>query len=45
MTERRFPTVANRVSYWHVHDIEFANPSTALEMVNEHVHELILMLK
>src|ERR1700749_171652 len=24
MIERRFPEVANRVSYWHVDDIEFA---------------------
>ena len=45
MIERRFPEVANRVTYWHVDDIEFANPSIAIAMIDNHVRELIAMLK
>jgi protein-tyrosine phosphatase len=45
MIEQRFPEVANRVSYWHVHDIEFADPSIALALIDEHVRELISTLK
>jgi low molecular weight protein-tyrosine phosphatase len=45
MIERRFPEVADRVSYWHVHDIEFADPSIALALIDERVRELISTLK
>jgi low molecular weight protein-tyrosine phosphatase len=45
MIERRFSEVANRVNYWHVHDIEFADPSIALALIDEHVRELISTLK
>jgi protein-tyrosine phosphatase len=43
--ERRFPEVANRVNYWHVDDIEFADPSIALALIDKHVRELISKLK
>lgn len=43
--ERRFPTTAARVQYWHVDDIEFADPSIALAMLDEHVRELISSLR
>ena len=45
MIERRFPQVAHRVSYWHVDDIEFADPSIALALIDNHVRELISALK
>ena len=45
LIERRFPEVANRVTYWHVDDIEFTHPSIALAMIDDHVRELISTLK
>ena len=45
MIERRFPEVAARVSYWHVHDIEFVDPSIALALIDDRVRELISTLK
>jgi protein-tyrosine phosphatase len=44
LIERRFPEVARNVTYWHVDDIEFAPPSTALAMIDSHVRELIATL-
>jgi|SRR6516165_1252824 len=43
--ERRFPEFAGRVTYWHVDDIAFAHPSTALAMIDEHVDQMILSLR
>jgi protein-tyrosine phosphatase len=45
LIERRFPEVADRVRYWHVDDVEFAPPSIALAMIDDHVRELISTLK
>jgi protein-tyrosine phosphatase len=45
LIERRFPEVASRVLYWHVDDIDFALPSTALPMIDRLVRELIATLK
>jgi protein-tyrosine phosphatase len=45
LIERRFREVASRVTYWHVDDIEFAHPSIALAMIDDHVCELISTLK
>jgi protein-tyrosine phosphatase len=45
LIERRFPEIADRVTYWHVDDIEFADPSIALAMIDDHVHELISQLR
>jgi protein-tyrosine phosphatase len=41
---RRFPQFANRVVYWHIHDIEFMQPSMALAMIDDQVQELLLTL-
>ena len=41
LVERRFPTAASKVKYWHVDDVEFVHPSIALSMLDEHVRELI----
>jgi protein-tyrosine phosphatase len=45
MIELRFPDVANRVAYWHIDDIDLAHPSIALAMIDDHVRELVSMLK
>jgi protein-tyrosine phosphatase len=44
LIERRFPQFANRVVYWHIHDIEFMQPSMALAMIDDQVQELLLTL-
>ena len=45
LIERRFPEVAERILYWHVDDIDFAPPSSALPMIDDLVRELISILK
>ena len=45
MAERRFPLLAARIEYWHVDDIEFAQPEVALAMIDHAVEELILRLR
>jgi protein-tyrosine phosphatase len=44
MVERSFPEAAGRVTYWHVDDIDFADPKDALSVIDERVDELILSL-
>ncbi len=41
LIEQRVPEVADRILYWHVDDIDFAPPSTALPMIEHLVRELI----
>ena len=41
LIERRFPEVADKVTYWHVHDIDVAHPADALPMIDELVRELV----
>jgi protein-tyrosine phosphatase len=43
--EHRFPEVARIVTYWHVDDIAFAHPSTALARIDGHMRELISTLQ
>jgi protein-tyrosine phosphatase len=45
LVERRFPEVASRITYWHVDDIEFAEPATALPTIDGHVRDLITKLR
>jgi protein-tyrosine phosphatase len=45
LIEQRFPEITSGIAYWHVDDIAFAPPSTALAMIDERVHELILRLR
>jgi hypothetical protein len=45
MVERRFPEAASRVTYWHVDDIAFADPSIALAIIDDRVDELISILE
>jgi protein-tyrosine phosphatase len=41
----RFPGWENRVSYWHVHDIDIANPVSAVALMDRLVGDLIRNLK
>jgi|SRR5690242_15148392 protein-tyrosine phosphatase len=45
LIEQRFPEMADRVTYWHVDDIELAAPSVALTMIDNLVGGLILDLR
>ncbi|MBW5435810.1 low molecular weight phosphatase family protein [Bradyrhizobium canariense] len=45
LIERRFPEAADRVSYWHVDDIDCAEPSVALAIIDEHVRELVSRIR
>jgi protein-tyrosine phosphatase len=37
--------MADRISYWHIEDIEFARPSVTLALIDKHVRELISTLR
>ena len=43
--ERRFPEMADRISYWHVDDIDSAHPMDALALIDVEVENLILTLQ
>ncbi|MGY4479255.1 arsenate-mycothiol transferase ArsC [Bradyrhizobium sp. USDA 3364] len=45
LIERRFPEVADRITYWHVDDIDVAHPSVALAMLDDRVRELVSSLR
>jgi protein-tyrosine phosphatase len=45
LVQSRFPSWAERVEYWHVHDLDFAGPADALPQVKRHVEELVKRLK
>lgn len=45
MIERRFPGIVDRITYWHVDDIDCAEPPVALAMIDDHVRELVAMLR
>jgi protein-tyrosine phosphatase len=45
LIERRFPEVASRVTYWHVHDIDVDHPAVALPMIDGLVRELVASLR
>jgi protein-tyrosine phosphatase len=42
---KRFPGWENRVSYWHVHDIDVANPVKAIAKMDWLVRDLIQNIK
>jgi protein-tyrosine phosphatase len=39
--ERRFPRWANRVEYWHVHDLDAGAPDDACAQIEKHVRGLM----
>lgn len=45
MMRNAFPEWENRVTYWHVHDLDFAPPTQALQEVETLVHGLLADLK
>ena len=45
LIERRFPEVARKVTYWHVDDIDVADPSIALSLIDDCVRSLISTLR
>ena len=45
LIERRFKEAGQRVTYWNVDDVELANPTIALAMIDVQVRQLISTLK
>jgi protein-tyrosine phosphatase len=41
----QFPHWADRVEYWHVHDIDCAPPEDALPLLEQHVRALVQRLR
>lgn len=41
----RFPSLLDRVEYWHVHDLEDAPPDEALPLIEANVRELVTRLE
>lgn len=45
LMQSRFPTWAEQVEYWHVHDLDCALPAEALPQVRRHVDDLVARLR
>ena len=45
MMTLRFPNWADRIRYWHIHDVDAAHPETALPEIEQLVESLIGELK
>lgn len=43
--KRKFPEWEERISYWHVHDLDQATPEEALEMIDQLVNELVNQIR
>lgn len=41
MMETQFPEWADKIDYWHVHDIDYAHPEQALPEIQRKVMELV----
>jgi protein-tyrosine phosphatase len=41
----RFPSLLERIEFWHVHDVEDAPPSEALPLIETNVRALIERLR
>ena len=39
--QQQFPDWADRVRYWHVHDLDAAGPEQAMAEIESHVHALL----
>ena len=42
---KRFPVWANRIEYWHIHDLDGAEPDVALEELEGEVRALVERLR
>jgi protein-tyrosine phosphatase len=40
----RFPTLLERIEFWHVHDLDQAPPSVAIPLIESNVRALIARL-
>jgi protein-tyrosine phosphatase len=45
MLSKSFPAWVDRVTYWHVHDIDAAHPEDALDEIEQLVRQLVAELK
>jgi protein-tyrosine phosphatase len=45
MLSKNFPAWENRVTYWHVHDVDAAHPEDALDEIEQLVRNLIHQIK
>jgi protein-tyrosine phosphatase len=45
LLERRFAEKADRVTYWHVGDIDVAKPTDAIAMIDRLVRDLIRQVR
>ena len=45
MLAEKFNGWENRVTYWHVHDVDAAHPEVALREIEQRVRELVVSLK
>ncbi len=45
LMERKFPEWADRVEYWHIHDVDCATPDDALPLLERRVAELLERLE
>ena len=41
----QFPHWADRVEYWHIHDIDCATPDDTIPVLEQHVHALVQRLR
>jgi protein-tyrosine phosphatase len=44
MVSQKFPHWADRVEYWHIHDLDAATPDVALPILVQHVDDLFTRL-
>ena len=44
LIERRFPEMAERVRYWHVDDVDVAQPAIALALIDRLIEDLLSSL-
>ncbi len=45
MMLKAFPKLADKVEYWEVHDLDFAEPEEALPEIEQHVEKLVQNLR
>jgi protein-tyrosine phosphatase len=41
LLSRQFPDLADKVEFWHIHDIDCALPADALPLLHEHIVKLV----
>lgn len=44
LMQRHFPAWADRVEYWHVHDVDCAEPKDTLDELERNMHALVQRL-